>query len=98
MPYLAGFIWGALGLILKSLVGRVLIALGISYVTYQGVDTLINGLEAAALSHLSAVNAELLGVVGLARIGESLSVVVSALSAKYAIQGLTGSFTKMVIK
>lgn len=98
MPYLVSLIWGALALTIRSLVGRVLVALGISYVTYQGVDTLISSLKTAAMANLASVDPVLLGAVGMARIGESISVVVSALAAKYALQGLTGSVTKAVLK
>jgi len=98
MPYLVGLIWGGFGQVLKNLVGRVLVALGISYVTYQGVDALISGLKASALENFANIPPEILGIIGLARIGESLSVIISALAAKYALQGLTRSFTKMAIK
>lgn len=98
MPYLVSLIWGALALTIRSLVGRVILALGISYVTYQGVDTLISSLRTAAFSVLSGVDPTILGLVGLARIGESISVVVSAVAAKYALQGLSGSLTKMGVK
>lgn len=98
MPYLVSLIWGALALSIRSLVGRVIIALGISYITYQGADALITSLRNAAFGFLGNVDPTLLGVVGLARIGESISVVVSAVAAKYALQGLTGSITKMGVK
>jgi D-alanyl-lipoteichoic acid acyltransferase DltB (MBOAT superfamily) len=98
MPYLVSLIWGALALSIRSLVGRVIVALGISYVTFQGVDTLISSLRSAAFGVLSGIDPAILGLVGLARIGESISVVVSAVAAKYALQGLTGTITKMAVK
>ena len=99
MPYFIGLLWGAFASVLQSLVGRILVALGISYISYKGIDTLLGSLKSAAFSYLSNVPPDLIGIIGLARIGESISVVCSALTAKYVIQGLTGgALTKMMIK
>lgn len=99
MPYLIGILWGGLAIVLRSFVGRVLIYLGISYLTYQGVDGLIESLKVQAYAQLSNIPSALIGIVGLTRIDEAISVIVSALTAKYVLQGLTGgAFKKMVIK
>jgi hypothetical protein len=98
MPFIIGMLWGAFSLILKSLVGRVLIALGISYLTYQGVDLLLTSIKTSAMANLSDVPPEFFGIIGLARIPQSINVICSALVAKYTMQGLTGSLTKMVVK
>ena len=99
MPLFAGLLWGALAGILESLIGRVLVSLAISYVTYQGVDLLLGSLKTAAFSYLVFVPPDFLGFIGLARIGESISVVCSALTAKFVLQGMTGgSLTKIGIK
>lgn len=98
MPYIIGLLWGAFGLTLKSMVGRVLLALGISFITYQGVDLLLDSMHDAAFAHLNSTAVDLIGIVGLAKIPQSLNVVFSALAARYALQGLTSSFSKMVIK
>lgn len=99
MPVIISMFWGAFALILKSLVGRVLVALGISYLTYQGIDLLISSIQSQAFSLIHGLPSEFIGLIGLTKVGEALSVLVSATTAKYTIQGLTnGSITKMVIK
>jgi hypothetical protein len=99
MPAFISMLWGALALSIKSLVGRVLVALGISFITYQGIDLLIASIKSDALAMLSSVPPQLIGAVGMLRLGESLSVIASAVVAKYAIMGLQGgSITKMVTK
>ena len=98
MPIFVGLIWGGLVSILSSLVGRILIALAISYITYQGVDLLLNSIKAAAFANMGNMG-PLVGVVGMLKLSESLNVVVSAVVAKYTIAGMTsGSITKMVFK
>lgn len=98
MPALVGLIWGGLVSILGTLVGRVLIALGISYVTYSGLDILLDSVKDAAFASMGNMGV-LSGVVGMLKLGECLNVIVSAIVAKYTIAGLTsGSVTRMVIK
>lgn len=95
MPYIIGLIWGGLLLILESSVGRILIALGISYITYQGIDVLMDSILSSALGFLN-VNSSLSGLIGLTRLDQCINVVCSAVSAKFAINGLTsGKFTKL---
>ncbi len=98
MPVIIGMLWGGFVSILGSLVGRVLVALAISYVTYTGVDILLASIKTAAFASMGNMGI-LTGVVGMLKLGESLNVVVSAVVAKYTLAGLTsGSVTKMVFK
>jgi hypothetical protein len=98
MPVIISMIWGSLAAVLQSLVGRVLLYLGVSYFTYQGVSGLLDSLLIQANNALGGAGV-LTGIVGLARIGESLSVVTSALVAKYTLMGLkNGSLTRVLFK
>lgn len=98
MPALIGLLWGGFVAILETLVGRVLVMLAVSYVTYQGVDLLLVNIKAAALASMGSMGV-LSGVVGLLKLGECMNVVLSATVAKYTINGLTsGGITKMVFK
>lgn len=98
MPLLAGVVWGAFVSMLGTLVGRVLIALCIGYVSYQGLDILLTSMKTAAFANMGQMGV-LTGVVGMLKLGECLNVVVSAVVAKYTIAGLTsGTITKMVFK
>jgi len=98
MPIIIGMLWGAFVSILGSLVGRILVALAISYVTYSGVDILLTGMKTAAIANMGNMG-PLVGVVGMLKLGQCLNVVISAVVAKFTIGGLTnGSVTKMVFK
>ncbi|ACT52153.1 DUF2523 domain-containing protein [Methylovorus menthalis] len=99
MPLFISMFWGFAALSLKTLVGRVLVALAITYVTYQGLDVLLSGARQAALGLLTNVPADVIGAVGLLRLGESINIVFSAIAARYIVQGLTGGvLTRQVIK
>jgi hypothetical protein len=98
MPLFVGLLWGGFVSVLGSLVGRILIALAITYVSYQGIDVLIQSVKTSALASMGAMGV-LSGVVGMLKLGECMNVVVSAVVAKYTIGGLTsGAVTKMVLK
>ena len=95
MPYIIGLFWGAFLAILQSSVGRILIALGISFITYQGIDLLLDNVLAQALSFLN-VNTSVAAMIGMTRLDQCINVICSAVAAKFAISGLTGGkFTKI---
>lgn len=99
MPYIISMLWGALALTLQSFVGKILIYLGISYLTYQGIDVLIGSIEQQVNQALGQSAGTLNGLIGLTRLGESTSVILSALTAKYTLAGLQGgSLTRQVFK
>lgn len=98
MPALISMLWGGFASILSTLVGRVLVALAIGYVSYQGIDVLLNSMKNAAILHMGQMG-PLVGVVGMLKLGQCLNVVISAVVAKYTIQGMTGgTITRMVFK
>lgn len=98
MPLIYMFM-GVLAQVLPSLIGRVLLALGISFVTYTGMSVAIDGLYASAKSSFSGLPVETLNLLAYLWVDKALSVVFSAFTAALAIKTLqTGSITKMVTK
>ena len=99
MPlFLVGLI-GGLGSIAGSMVGRILIALGIGYVTYQGVDIAMNFIKDQALSNLVTGYPAINAALNMLNIGKCINVTFSAIAARNVLNGLTGgSITKQVIK
>ncbi len=77
---------------------KLLIALGFGFITYQGVDVLINYLMQHAYTSFSAVTPEMMGMLGTLKIDKALNVLASAYSARLVIQGVTsGLMTKFGI-
>lgn len=98
MPALLLALFSGLASIAGTLAGRVLVALGIQYVTYTGFDlvlsSIING-----ISNTSGAPALIAQYIGFFRIGEAISIITGAITAKWAINGLTnGSITRMMVK
>jgi hypothetical protein len=99
MPlFLVGLI-GGLGTVAGNIVGRVLIALGIGYVTYQGLDILLTNLQSQIFLNLATGYPEINAALNMLNIGKCINVTFSAIITRNVINGLTGgSFTKQVIK
>jgi Protein of unknown function (DUF2523) len=98
VPIFIASIIGGLVQAAGSLVGRVLIALGIGYITYTGVDASITWARDFLLAKMAAGLPPLAAqLAGTLKIGVCISILSSALVARMTLQGLTnGTLTRMV--
>ena len=99
LPVIAASLIGGLISVTGTIVGRVLVALGVGVVTYTGVqvgiDSLLSNLDRA----ISGVPADILGLLGFMRVGEAMNIIISAMSARMLINGLQGdTIKKWVLK
>lgn len=90
---------GGLATVAGSLVGRVLLALGIGFVTYQGVGTGIDWILAQIKTNMSAMPAEIVAFFAWLWVDKAISMVFSAYAAAAVIK-MAGSdkITSMVTK
>jgi len=98
MPLIVAAIWGAFISMLGTLVGRVLVSLGIGYVTYTGIDTALTWAKSAFLSGLSGLPADALGLAGTLKVGVCVSMLLSAVLARLVLAGLTGGSLKRMVQ
>lgn len=99
LPVIAAAAIGGLISVTGTLVGRVLVALGVGVVTYTGVQAGIDSLLANLDSAIAGVPADILGLLGFMRVGEALNIIISAMSARMLLNGLTGdTIKKWVLK
>jgi len=94
MPVFVTAIGGMLINLVGTLVGRVLVALGISVITYTGITITLDALKSQAISAFSSLPPEVFGLLGILRVGQCISIVTSAIAAKLVIDGLTGDTMK----
>lgn len=96
---LVRLLWGAFLVIAPSLVGRVLLALGIGFVSYQGFNVGIDWLHAQIVSNFAALPADTVSFLAWLWVDKAIGLVFSAYSAAIVVK-LAGStsLTKMVIK
>lgn len=99
MPVFIGALIGALVQAAGTLVGRVLISLGIGYAVYSGVDASIEWARDQVIASISAAGGNTVRVAAAMKVGVCVSMLTSALVARLTIKGLTGGVMKrMVVK
>lgn len=99
MPIFIAALLGGLATAMGSLVGRVLIALGIGYVTYSGLNVLLDWIKTEIFGQLMGINSDVLGIIGVLQVDTSVNIIFSAIATKFMISGISnGSVTRMVIK
>lgn len=91
MPVFLAALGGMLINVAGSLVGQVLISLGISVVTYTGVSTVLDVLKANTLSAFSGLPAELVGLLAYLKVGVSMSIITSAVAVRLTLSGMSGA-------
>jgi len=100
MPLIIAALWGALLSLVGTLVGRVLVSLGIGYVTYSGINASIAWAKAAFLAGLTGLPAAAVGLAGVMQVGTCVSMLLSAVTARMVLAGMSsaGGVKKMVVK
>lgn len=99
MPIFVAAIGGMLINLVGSLVGRVLVALGMAVVTYTGVSASLDALKGQAIQSFAALPPEVFGMLSLMKVGVAISIVTSAIAARMLLDGLTSdTFKRFVLK
>lgn len=93
-----GWIMGGLLAVAPSLVGKILLALGIGVATYTGINTSLTWLKSSAVSALLGLPPQVVGMLSLMRVGSCISMVFSAILIKLALDGLTSGNLKKWVK
>lgn len=90
MPVFIASVLGGLLNVAGSLVGRVLIALGLTVVSYTGVDTVLGKLKADAIGALMGLPPDLVAMLGYMKVGVCISIIASAVAVRMGLSGLGG--------
>lgn len=99
MPLLIQALLGALISGVGTLVGRVLISLGIGYVAYTGLDTMVGAAKAQFVNSLGGLPGVALQIASVMQLGVCISIITSAFLTRLLVRGLSsGAVTKMVMK
>jgi hypothetical protein len=90
---------GVLLEICSSLVGRVLLALAIQAVSYKGLDLLLANVIQYSMNNFTGLPSTVVGIIGLFRVDEVLSILAGAVTASMTISGVkNGVLTKFTHK
>lgn len=99
MPAFAATLIGYLALAAASLTGRVLLALGISFVSYTGITVVLDGLKSGIQTQMGELSGTILQVLAVCQVDTVVAMLFSAYSARLVLMGLTsGALKRMVTK
>lgn len=102
MPLFLSALLGGLYSALGSMVGRVLVSLGIGYVTYSGINVALDFFKTQTFERINAAGSVVPGLLyfaGVFQVGTCFNILFSAWTARLVIQGVTsGTFKRMVQK
>lgn len=94
--WLAGILLSVAGPILS----RILIGLGIGFVSYTGVDLIQTQVHDLFMANAAALPASAAQWLGILKVGTCLNILLSAMAIRAALSGMsaTGSIKRMVVK
>jgi energy-converting hydrogenase Eha subunit H len=99
MPLLIQALLGGLVQAAGTLVGKVLLSLGIGYVSYTGINLFFDSAKQQLFSAIASQAPVVLQLAGVLQIGTCVNILISAALAKLTLMGLTnGAITRMVTK
>lgn len=94
MPVFLATLGGVLLNIAGSFALRILTSLGISLVTYTGINTTLDWLKGQAIVSIQGLNGDVMGMIGVLQIGTCISIIFSAMTARLLITGFSGDTVK----
>lgn len=97
--FLLPSIAGALIAVASSVVGRVLIALGIGVVAYTGINATLGYFSDVFTSAANSTGADVIGIIYLLKLDAVVSIYTAAGLARFAISGaISGSIKRMTLR
>lgn len=99
MPIFLAALLGGLVSALGSVIGRILISLGIGFVTYQGFNVLLGFIKTRITTEISTLDPLILQIFSTLQVDTAVNILFSAYAVRLVIQGVTGgSVTRTKLK
>lgn len=89
---------GALTAAMATMVGRAIIAAGIGFVTYKGIDVGISALKQSVVDSITGMPPDAVQLLGFLWIDKGLTVIFSAVAIALSMRALGGTLKKAVLK
>ncbi|MFC4158449.1 DUF2523 domain-containing protein [Chitinimonas lacunae] len=93
MPLLLAMLGGLLVSLVENIIARAITALGIGFVAYAGIDTLLEKAKSLIKANLSGMPSEILVIASMMGLGTALTIVFSAYAARFTLMGIKSGGT-----
>lgn len=97
-PMFVAQLLGGLAAAMGTLAGRALLALGIGFVSYQGIDLGVQSLAQNVISSFQGLPAQLVRFLAFMWIDKAITVLISAVTVALSFKVMGGTIKKMVFK
>jgi len=81
--------------LVKPMIGRILVALGITAVTVVGVDLTVNAIKESLVTHISGLPADMFSLFIISGMGQAIGIIAGAVTTKIMIMQATKAFRFM---
>ena len=99
MPAFFGFLATALLGLVGSVIGRVLVSLGLAVVYYRGLDVALQWFETQVFTQINAMPAQVLALIGVLQIGTCIKIIFTAMGIRVTLLGLNSEgFKRLVLQ
>jgi len=98
MPWFIAALLGGLRFAAGSIAVQVLLGLGVGVVTYTGADISLEYLKNQALSNISGLPGEVIGLMSFMKIGVFMNIVFSAMVARLTMTGVRNAAGAIAVK
>lgn len=86
VPALIILFGGVARVLVKYVITKALLVLGLGFVTYLGIDTLVSNIETQVLSNYGSLSADIWNMVTLCGLDVSVTIILSALALSLQIK------------
>ena len=94
LPVLLASVGGVLINSARHMAVQVMIALGVSVVTYQGMDAAVSWAKAQALASIGGLPADMISLLAYMGVGQAINIIFSAMVMRMTLQGISGTFKR----
>lgn len=99
MPAFFGFLATALLGIVGSVIGRVMVMLGLTVVYYRGLDVALTWFKAQIYTQFDAMPPSVIALIGVLQISTCVNILFTAMGVKVTLLGLNSEgFKRLVLQ
>ena len=92
---MAAAIWAFIAGVVDPLVVKVMVAAGIGFTVYSGIDLGIATVETFIQNQFAGMPSSILAFVGILKLDTALAMILAAYSARFAVQATAGALTRV---